>query len=77
MVANFNNKLIHYNNDTEFLVQYRKKSRGAYKTKYRIVGNFYQALMLYNGLNINDKYNKRLYMPSCSFRPVIHRTIGI
>lgn len=65
-------KRIGYSSETEFLVQIGK-GRGAYKTKYRIVGNLGQAAMYYQGLNIGHGYKKRLLMPSSSKNPVLAR----
>lgn len=66
---------IAYSTETEFLVQV-SKGKGSYHNRYRIVGNFGQAVMLYNGINIAAPFNKRLLMPS-SVKPVIVKQKGI
>ena len=64
-------KAIAYCNQTQFLVQIGKGSKGGYKTKYAIIGNLCQAVMYYNGINIGNGYKKRLFMPACSRNPVL------
>jgi len=68
-------KRIAYSDETEFLVQVGK-GKGAYKTRYRIVGNLSQAVMYFNGINIGRGYKKRLMMPSCRFSPMLARQIS-
>ena len=64
-------KKIGYSSVTEFLVQVGKGPKGAYKTRYRIVGNLGQAVMYYRGINIGNGFKKRLLMPSCSKNSVL------
>lgn len=66
-------KAIGYSDETEFLIQVGK-GKSAYKTRHTIKGNFGQAFITYQGINIGYGYKKRLYMPSCSKRPVIARS---
>lgn len=68
-------KQIAYSEDTEFLVQVGK-GNGAYKTRYRVVGNLAQAVMYFNGINVGKGYKKRLMMPSCRFAPMLARQIS-
>ena len=63
-----------YHDDTEFLVQVGKDS-GAYKTKYRFVGNLVSAVLYLNGINIGNGYKKRLMMPSAK-KPVLARVFS-
>lgn len=63
-----------YHDDTEFLVQVGKDS-GAYKTKYRFVGNLVSAVLYFNGINIGNGYKKRLMMPSAK-KPVLARVFS-
>ena len=56
-------KRIAYTNDTEFLVQVGR-GKGAYQTRYRIVGDLRQAVFWYYGINVGNGYKKRLYAPS-------------
>lgn len=63
-----------YHEDTEFLVQVGRNS-GAYKTRYRLVGNLVSAVMYYNGINIGSGYKKRILMPSAK-KPVLARSFS-
>lgn len=63
--AELDGRQIAYADTTEFLVQVGHGSKGAYKTRYRLVGRLNQAVMYYNGINIGNGYKKRLLMPSC------------
>jgi hypothetical protein len=63
-----------YHDDTEFLVQVGKDS-GAYKTRYRFVGNLVSAVMYYNGINIHNGYKKRILMPSAK-KPLLARSFS-
>lgn len=63
---------IGYSSSTEFLVQVGRY-KGAYKTKYKIIGNLFDAVLYYRGINIGNGYKKRLLMPSCSKNPVLAR----
>lgn len=69
--AELDGKKIGYSSVTEFLVQVGKGPKGAYKTRYRVVGNLGQAVLYYKGINIGNGYKKRLLMPSCSKNPVL------
>lgn len=64
-------KLIGYSDETEFLIQVGRY-RGAYKTRYRIIGNLGQAVLYYRGINIGNGYKKRLYAP-CMNKPTLAR----
>ena len=61
-----------YTNHTEFFVQTGKGKRGAYKTRWRFVGNLNQAVLYYNGINIGNGYKKRLLAPGTNM-PIIAR----
>lgn len=74
--ATIDDKKIAYHSETEFLIQVGKGSKGAYKTKYKITGNFSQAWIHYTGINIDADHKKRLLMPSCTKNPVISRVFG-
>jgi len=71
-VDNLDGKKIAYCDQTEFLVQVGKGSKGSYKTRYSFVGNLRQAVFYYNCINIGNGYKKRLLMPS-SKNPVLAR----
>jgi hypothetical protein len=62
--AMLDGKRVAYHDMTEFFVQVGKGSKGSYKTRYKIVGNLSQAVLLYTGINIGNGYKKRLYVPS-------------
>lgn len=66
-------KQLAYTNQTEFLVQIGK-NRGAYRTKWRFVGDIHQAVAHYRGLNVGLGYKKRLVMPSAK-KPVLAKVI--
>jgi hypothetical protein len=70
--ATLDGKRIAYTDTTDFLVQVGRYSKGAYKTKYRIIGNLGQAVSWYNGINIGNGYKKRLYVPSFN-KPLLAR----
>ena len=70
----FNGEQIAYTNKTLFLVQVGKE-RGAYSTKYSIIGNIHQALMYYKGINIGNGYKKRLLVPSFN-KPLLARSFS-
>jgi hypothetical protein len=67
-------KMIAYTDQTEFLVEVGRY-RAAYKTRWRFVGNIYEAVKYYRGLNIGNGYKKRLVAPSFN-KPVIARYIS-
>jgi hypothetical protein len=67
-----NGKKIAFHSDTEFLVQVGRLSKGAYKTRYRFVGNLNQAVAYYNGINIGNGYKKRLFCPTMN-NPVLDK----
>lgn len=69
--ATLDGKKIAYTNQTEFLVQIGRYSKGSYKTKYRFEGNLEQAVMYYRAINVGRGYKKRLLMSSCSKNPVL------
>jgi hypothetical protein len=63
LTATLDGKPIAYSTATEFFVQVGK-GRGAYQTRYRIVGDLRQAEFYYCAINIGNGYKKRLYAPS-------------
>jgi hypothetical protein len=63
LTATLDGKRIAYSTATEFLVQVGK-GRGAYQTRYRIVGDLRQAEFYYCCINIGNGYKKRLYAPN-------------
>lgn len=67
------NRPIGYCSETIFLVQIGK-GRNKYRTKWEIKGNFGQAFLLYQGLNVHSGYKKRLLMPS-SKSPTLARQL--
>ena len=71
LTVELDGKKLAYTNMTEFLVQIGK-GRGAYRTKWRFVGDLHQAVMYYRGINIGNGYKKRLVMPSAN-KPVLAR----
>ena len=71
LTVELDGKKLAYTNMTEFLVQIGK-GNGAYRTKWRFVGDLHQAVMYYRGLNIGNGYKKRLVMPSAN-KPVLAR----
>lgn len=64
-------KPLAYTNQTEFLVQIGK-NQGAYRTKYRFIGNIHEAARHYKALNVAHGYKKRLLMPSAK-HPILAR----
>lgn len=70
--AEINGKKVAYHSATEFLIQVGYK-KGSYNTRYKIVGNFAQAVLYYRGINVGKGYKKRLVMPACTLRPVLAR----
>jgi hypothetical protein len=60
--AELDGKRIAYSSGTEFLVQVGKGSKGKYATRYRIIGNFEQALRCYRLYDLGHAtgYKKRL-----------------
>jgi len=70
--AMLDGKSIAYSSQTEFLVQVGRGPRGAYKTKYRFVGNLTQACMYYRAINIGYGYKKRLIAPGMN-EPLLAR----
>ncbi len=65
---------IAYSNETKFLIQVGKGSKGAYKTRYTVIGNLAQALIYYTGIYNHSGYKKRLYVPSMN-KPVLARVL--
>lgn len=53
-------KAIAVTDETVYLIQVGFKSKGAYKTRFTVVGNLPQALLLYKGINVGNGYKKRL-----------------
>ena len=66
-----NGKKIAFGSETEFLVQV-SRYKGAYKTRYSFKGNLVQAVRHYEGINIGNGYNKRLYCPAMN-KPTLLR----
>lgn len=67
-------KRIAYTDQTEFLVQIGR-GKSAYRTRYRVVGNLAQAVLLFNGINVGYGYKKRLLMPSAN-KPLLARVFS-
>lgn len=67
-------KRIAYSSETEFLVQVGKGKSG-YATRYAVVGNLAQAVLLYNAINIGNGYKKRLVAPGMN-KPLLARSIS-
>lgn len=65
-VLELNGVNIYYNHgtscDSEFRVEVGKGPKGTYKTRYLIVGDLPQAILLYNAINIGNGFKKRLVM---------------
>jgi len=66
-------KQLAYTSQTDFFVQVGK-NRGAYRTRYRVIGNIHQAVAYYKAINVGLGYKKRLVMPSAK-KPVLARMI--
>ncbi len=71
LTIELNGKKIAFSEDTEFLVQV-SRYKGAYKTRYKFTGNLVRAVIHYEGINIGNGYNKRLYCPAMN-KPVLLR----
>ena len=67
-------KQIAFSSETEFLVQVGK-GKGAYKTRYRFVGNIGQAVGYYRGINIGNGHKKRLVSWAMN-KPVLAREVS-
>jgi hypothetical protein len=63
-------KRIAYTSETVFLVQVGRYSKGAYKTRYSVVGDIGQAVHLYRSVNIGNGYKKRIFVPTFN-KPVL------
>ena len=74
ITSSLDGKMIAYSSETEFLVQVGKKTKGAYKTSYRFVGDLPRAVFFFNSINIGLGFKKRLLMPSCTKKPVLARS---
>lgn len=72
--ATLDDKRICYTDATEFLVQVGRH-KGAYQTRYRIVGDLRQAEFYYCAINIGNGYKKRLFVPSFN-KPTLARYIS-
>lgn len=70
--ATLNKKQIAYTNETQFLVEVGKGSKGSYKIRFNVIGDLGKAVMLFNGINIGNGYKKRLRAPSFN-KPVLAR----
>jgi hypothetical protein len=71
--ATLDGETVAYSSETTFLVQVAR-GRGSYTTRYTVVGNLSQAVVLYRGINVGHPYRKRLSW-SGSSRPLA-RTIS-
>lgn len=71
ITVELNGKKIAFSSETEFLVQV-SRYKGAYKTKYSFKGNLVQAVRYFEGINIGNGYNKRLYCPAMN-KPTLLR----
>ena len=69
-VNELNGKKIAYTEETMFLVQLGKGSKGSYQTRWHFKGSLSMAVWYYNGINVGLGYKKRLLMPS-SPKPVL------
>jgi hypothetical protein len=65
-----NGMRIAYHDQTRFLVQIGRYSKGSYRTRYSVTGDLHQAVRYYNALNIGNGYKKRLYMEHAN-QPVL------
>lgn len=74
MAAVLDGKHIGYSSDTEFLVQVGK-GKGSYKTRWAFKGNFAQAFMYYQMINVGNGYKKRLYSPHMN-KPTIAKRLS-
>jgi hypothetical protein len=72
--ATLDGKQIAFSSETEFLVQVGK-GKGAYKTRYRFVGNIGQAVGYYRGINSGNGYKKRLVSWAMN-KPVLAREVS-
>ena len=72
--ATLDGKQIAFSSETEFLVQVGK-GKGAYKTRYRFMGNIGQAVSYYRGINIGNGYKKRLVSWSMN-KPLLAREVS-
>ena len=69
--ATIDGKHIAYTDDTVFLVEVGRGSKGSYKVRYRFVGDLGQAAFYYACINVGNGYKKRLRMvTSVSARPL-------
>lgn len=59
MTATLDGKRIAFSSETVFYVQV-SRGRGSYKDRFVVVGSLRQAVMLYNGVNVEVPYKKRL-----------------
>ena len=62
-----------YFEDTKFLVQVGKGTKGSYKTKYSFTGNLSKALKYYSCINIGNGYKKRLLMVDSCKQQVLEK----
>lgn len=70
--ATLDGKSIAYTDETLFLVEIGRYSKGAYRPPYSITGNLSQAVAYFNGINIGNGYKKRLRAPSFN-KPILAR----
>jgi len=60
--ATIDGKHIAYTDNTIFLVEVGRGSKGAYKIRYKFVGDLRQAASYYASINVGNGYKKRLRM---------------
>lgn len=74
--AMLDDRSLAYTSETVFRVQVGR-GRGAYRDKYRIVGDLAQAVLFYNGINCRAPYKARLYSDFMRPRPTLARKVGL
>lgn len=66
-----NGQSITYTPETNFLIQVGRGTRGEYKTRYCITGDLCRAVFYYEGINIGNRFKKRLVAPSLDKKPIL------
>lgn len=74
--AELDGRKIAYSSETVFRVQVGR-GRGAYRDRYRVVGDLAQAVLLYNSINCRAPYKARLYSDFMRPRPTLARKVGL
>ncbi len=72
LTANINGKHIAYTNETVFMVQVGRYSKGKYANRYKFVGDLQKAVFYYSCINIGNGYKKRLVASGLN-KPVLLR----